>query len=623
MHGLSVALYWDPSLANNGFQYKNDKHKPSFLSDRLVADPPTNQAELPATVHNVDTLLKDYATVFTYSSPRDFILHLYQLGKAFSYDPSKADSTLFLHNPVLIVMNPFNTPEHCAIVRFTSYLAFGFPSVTAVMIDGQTSKHSFASCGVYNFLPQKFDNDSVHTLKAQSQSLTDTIAGNQKQSPFLIKPVSNVPYSDNNSAHNEQHLISFQKSQQHVQYFLSSLELFHKSYISKTNQLLLDSGSTSFKESDYPLIFNVTPDQITAVLNSIGHWDFYAHDFNYDQLLFAAFAMFKHGLSVPEVDELRIDDMSLYKFLLVIRDSYRPSNPYHNFRHAVDVLQATFFFLLRLHSLPSVSDEPQAADIDTTTVLSPVEALTILIVAIGHDIGHPGVTNLFLVKSHSPIATVFNNRSVLESFHSAAFTEILGRYWACAQDVPICRLIVQSVLATDMALHFDYMEEVSTIIDSPPAATSKEADGLGSKTLICCLLIKCADISNVARTLPISSQWGIVLGNEFAEVEVLEIALGLRPAGEKPMFTNILRSAHTSDETVGVHRTLVDLPPDNLVKLAKGQIFFINTFAKPLFYAVSKLLPQLRYTLSVLEENAATWAGKLAHESSSNEVAQK
>ena len=562
------------------------------------------------------------------------MLHLYQLGNDFSFDSNpKALSNLFIKNPVLLLLCPSDTPEHCSIVRFAAFVAFNIPSVTAVLARetpntlptsltspalGIKPSPTYASCGVSNILPSLLNTDLVDSLLTQSQSFATDMIQRARHSPDTspLTPVSNVPTHTSTLPQNDKHLITFQKSQQHIHYYISALEHFHQKNISPEYKALFDSTTNSpdtstcsayFDPNSYPSVFNLSSSQVNTVLELIGSWDFYAHDLTYSQLLFAAFSMIKHGLSAPQVADLRLDETGILQFLLVVKDSYRPSNPYHNFRHAVDVLQATFYFLLKLHALPPYpASGPSDNDwpTDSENILSPVEALTILIVAIGHDVGHPGVTNLFLVKSHTPIANVFNDKSVLESFHSAAFTEILKRYWPTAQALPICKLIVKSVLATDMALHFDYMEEVSSIIDSPLANSSFASGTLSYQTLICCLLIKCADISNVARKLDISTEWGVVLGKEFAQVEELEISLGLKSPPPPPSPTPQVSGKEDLGNDQGP-------ATENLVKLAKGQIFFINTFAKPLFSAVSKLLPQLRYTLTILEENAATWTAKL------------
>lgn len=136
-------------------------------------------------------------------------------------------------------------------------------------------------------------------------------------------------------------------------------------------------------------------------------------------------------------------------------------------------------------------------------LLGPFDALTLLISAIGHDVGHPGVNNAFLVALNAPLAQLYNDRSVLESFHCAAYSQILRRYWPKAfSDAGMRKLMINSILATDMGLHFKYMTDLGQLqeklehdkgsIDGWNAKVREER-----KELTCGLLIKCADISNV------------------------------------------------------------------------------------------------------------------------------
>ncbi len=59
-------------------------------------------------------------------------------------------------------------------------------------------------------------------------------------------------------------------------------------------------------------------------------------------------------------------------------------NPYHNFRHGVDVMQIMCYYLERLN-LTTIAD------------LSTRQVRAALVAALGHDIGHTGRTNNFLV----------------------------------------------------------------------------------------------------------------------------------------------------------------------------------------------------------------------------------
>ena len=194
-------------------------------------------------------------------------------------------------------------------------------------------------------------------------------------------------------------------------------------------------------------------------------------------------------------------------FLLASRKAYNSFVNYHNFRHVIDVMQAIFYCLIQLGSLPSYPPSiallgDHQAKSPVAALLKPFDALTLLITAIGHDVGHPGVNNAFLVALNAPLAQLYNDKSVLEAFHCAAYSQILRRYWKAAfEDIPMRSLMINSILATDMGMHFHYMKELSNL--QQKVHHNGGTDGWSPqildehRVLTCALLIKCADISNV------------------------------------------------------------------------------------------------------------------------------
>lgn len=205
---------------------------------------------------------------------------------------------------------------------------------------------------------------------------------------------------------------------------------------------------------------------------------------------------------------------------------------YHNFRHACDVLQATFCFLIKIGVVPAFSGAQHHENVDVSdgtapkglsskygslqdddqintpdsayaSLLRPFEAMTLVISCIGHDVGHPGVNNLFLVTLNAPLAQLYNDRSVLESFHCAAFSQILRRFWPVVfSDVALRKLMINTILATDMGHHTHYVDKFENMREEF-VARNFNVDSLDQKSidgyreLICCMLIKCADICNV------------------------------------------------------------------------------------------------------------------------------
>ncbi|GAB1204115.1 hypothetical protein APSETT445_002764 [Aspergillus pseudonomiae] len=224
------------------------------------------------------------------------------------------------------------------------------------------------------------------------------------------------------------------------------------------------------------------------------------------------------------------------------------------------------------------------------SLLTPFDTLTLLISAIGHDVGHPGVNNFFLVKLNAPLAQLYNDNSVLEAFHCAAFSQILRRYWPSAfKDKQIRKLLISSILATDMGVHQKFMERLGSLQEKF-YENGQTVDGWKPqdldmyKTLLCGLLIKCADISNVARPWDVAEKWTKILQEEFANQGEME-------------------------KEVGMETALFGGPPElgNVYKLAIGQIGFMSIFALPLFEGVADILPDMRFTVEHIRNNQSRW----------------
>ncbi|KAJ5601089.1 3'5'-cyclic nucleotide phosphodiesterase [Penicillium lagena] len=337
---------------------------------------------------------------------------------------------------------------------------------------------------------------------------------------------------------------------------------------------------------------NIDPSRKSIIKERVGSWKFSAHDFSEDELVFGACEMLQHALTMPGLEQWWLSPDELRSFLLACRAAYNSFVLYHNFRHAIDVLQCLFCFLLHIGALPPYEPIGQAAVPKSAiaSLLSPFDSLTLLISAIGHDVGHPGVNNFFLVKLNAPLAQLYNDNSVLEAFHCAAFSQILRRQWPSAfKDKQLRKLLISSILATDMGVHQKFMERMGSLQEKFHE-NGKSVDGWKPqdidmyKTLLCGLLIKCADISNVARPWKIAEKWTQILQEEFANQGEME-------------------------KEVGMETALFGGPPElgNIYKLATGQIGFMSIFAMPLFEGVSDLMPQLQFTVDHIGRNKAQW----------------
>ncbi|EXJ85380.1 3',5'-cyclic-nucleotide phosphodiesterase [Capronia coronata CBS 617.96] len=338
-----------------------------------------------------------------------------------------------------------------------------------------------------------------------------------------------------------------------------------------------------------------------AVAKAIAGWDFCGHDFTEDELVYAGYFMLNHALQMDAIEKWRLSRDELLHFMQGCRVAYNSFVLYHNFRHAVDVLQSVFHFLVQIGALPPYpagAEPPPFSDKKSPAahLLGPFEALTLLISAIGHDVGHPGVNNMFLVKLNAPLAQLYNDQSVLEAFHCAAYSQILRRHWPVAfQDKALRKLMISTILATDMGIHSDYMQQLGNLQEK--IHETQATDGWAPKdidwarTLTCALLIKCADISNVARPWSVAEKWTFLLQEEFAHQGQMEQAVGMETA-------------------------LFGGPPElgNMLKLANGQIGFMTIFAHPLFSNVADIIPAMRFAADEILTNKGVWFTRAEHE---------
>lgn len=224
--------------------------------------------------------------------------------------------------------------------------------------------------------------------------------------------------------------------------------------------------------------------------------------------------MLQHALQQRDLERFTLPEDDLRTFVKASRAAYNSFVNYHNFRHVIDVMQAIFCFLIHLGTLPPfpIPKAPARSYGEVSPIaalLRPLDALTLLITAIGHDVGHPGVNNAFLVSLNAPLAQLYNDKSVLEAFHCAAYSQILRRYWtATFDDTKMRALMINSILATDMGVHMKYMSDLGNLQEK--LHHNKGTAGWAPQALeeyrilTCALLIKCADISNVVSGTPLA-----------------------------------------------------------------------------------------------------------------------
>ncbi|OMJ82458.1 hypothetical protein SteCoe_16867 [Stentor coeruleus] len=224
----------------------------------------------------------------------------------------------------------------------------------------------------------------------------------------------------------------------------------------------------------------------------------------------------KYAIGKYRLDEIfKINESICQKFFEKLESSYK-LNPYHNSTHAADVL-SSFLFILHQSILFEVATD--------------YEILACIIANLGHDVGHPGFTNRFLVNSRDSLALTYNDLSVLEMMHSSLSFQIMQEPGAnilegLPNDVFIAvRLqIIEMILATDMSKHFDLIGKLKAKIVSSP---NRPIDTPEHRLEIMRIAIKAADVGHAAKSRDLHIKWSHLVIEEFFLQGDLEKAKGL------------------------------------------------------------------------------------------------
>ncbi|KAF8579226.1 HD-domain/PDEase-like protein [Ramaria rubella] len=456
-----------------------------------------------------------------------------------------------------------------------------------------------------------------------------------------------------------------------------------------------------------------TDAQRESYIRKLATWHFDASHLPHDQVLLCTTLLFELLWSIEGMEEdigLMFDIIP--PFLARVSKIYREQTSYHNFQHALDVLQAIYCYLCQADCIPSVEillDGEQtdltplfhsdlgkgkaraspAADVLPTAhqsrkiwrrpqpktllqrTLRNQDLFALFVAAIGHDIGHPGLSNAFMKNAKTPLAELFDDASVLEKMHCTLLLQVMRKHRmghlldrrlphmthessfssvsrsrsrtesdpgvlnhvngisyeqnennadalrsltplpmrpvlkksvstyhgssesaANGTGTEFRSLLVKTILATDMSVHFQWMPKFAELHECVARAAENVEDfgktvdevDFQSRLLLCQALIKCADISNPSRPPPACKHWSWSLLAEWTEQALLEKKL------ELPI------SVCASDDPKVA---------------ALGQIGFITSFTSPLLVTTSTVIPEMEIFGKQCDDNLAMWKTKV------------
>ena len=296
---------------------------------------------------------------------------------------------------------------------------------------------------------------------------------------------------------------------------------------------------------------------------------------------------------LPIMGKVILDSFGLYSddiistekldpFLVSISNQYYKTTLYHNSMHGADVTQSLCLYFLNSN----------AEEICQSLVL---DLLGILISALGHDLGHPGLTNLFHINSSSDLAITYNDVSCLENFHASKLfrtirnpeTDIFEKL--SVQDYKTIRKrMIGHILATDMANHGKIMTVIKSRIAINKAENKTKFELLSGnektkfeeQQSLFDFLIHAADLAHNTKLFNISLKWVELLSEEFWL------------QGDKEKSMNLPVSF------------LCDRDSYNI---PQSQVGFIKGFIIPTFDCLIDIFPSLKYSLDNAKTNLKKW----------------
>jgi hypothetical protein len=165
-------------------------------------------------------------------------------------------------------------------------------------------------------------------------------------------------------------------------------------------------------------------------------------NYNRKQLKECLFEMFTRlGL----ITRFKIDEANLRHFIKDAEKNYKRV-PYHNFTHAFNIVHMCYY-LARTTKLREYLED--------------IDLLSLMVAALGHDLDHSGMNNIYYQKIKHSLAMTVNDSSVLENYHGYMLFKLLSRpensildHLTHSEYVRFRKAAIECIMGTDMTKHF-------------------------------------------------------------------------------------------------------------------------------------------------------------------------
>ena len=349
--------------------------------------------------------------------------------------------------------------------------------------------------------------------------------------------------------------------------------------INKLKKILKSHSGNNLEISDYMLntnntldVYNISNTDNTNNYQVVIDYDNVVNSIEFDVNLYEnkkilceiAYHIFSINV---DFNKIKISLDSLKKFIKQV-SMYYHNNYFHNFKHAIMVLQFVHLLFNK---------------IDIKNKLSQCEIFAILLAALVHDIDHPGHSNSFEINTQSNLALKYNNNSVLENHHcSLAFYLIHSKEIKLLEnlerdDFIIVRdMIVECVLSTDMKHHFSSVENLEKKFYE-----HFNFNNIQDRIFIGKIIVHVADLSNQVRPFDLCLKYSIDLRKEYLFQVEKEIKLGLP----------VLEHMKLTDDKI----------------FYSAEYYFSSNIVKPLWNILIEIFLELEPYYKNLETNIIKW----------------
>ncbi|KAF9354318.1 hypothetical protein BGX26_007847 [Mortierella sp. AD094] len=204
--------------------------------------------------------------------------------------------------------------------------------------------------------------------------------------------------------------------------------------------------------------------------------DFNVWDYTVPEIYGYILGMF---VKLDLVECLGITTGELLDFIVDVDRGYLATF-YHSFYHAADVTSVLYHMLQGMRA---------------SQYLCKADMASLLLAGLCHDIGHPGLNNLFQINAKTELLNEYGEASVLEKYSCSLAMDLVTKHslFRNISKSPTAMLpeglpatedtmresMVKAILATDMAFHYDMLNNLNNLFEattSPVSSSDSEAD---------------------------------------------------------------------------------------------------------------------------------------------------